>query len=117
MRVFSPKSLPQTPTFIGLAALAVFALATAFIRPAAAQTPGLNPSLPTIFVVGDSTARNNQNGAQGWGDPFKDYFDPAKVNVLNRAMAGRSSRTYFNRPLAKVCLTFGYALYRGESIR
>jgi lysophospholipase L1-like esterase len=58
---------------------------------ARAQT---SPSLPTIFVVGDSTARNNANGAQGWGDPFAAYFDPTRVNVLNRAMAGRSSRTY-----------------------
>lgn len=53
-----------------------------------------NPNLPTIFVVGDSTARNNANGAQGWGDPFAAYFDAMKVNVLNRAMAGRSSRTF-----------------------
>jgi lysophospholipase L1-like esterase len=50
--------------------------------------------VPTVFVVGDSTARNNANGAQGWGDPFIKYFDPAQANVLNRAMAGRSTRTY-----------------------
>lgn len=50
--------------------------------------------LPTIFVVGDSTARNNADGAQGWGDRLAPYFDPAKVNVVNRAMAGRSSRTF-----------------------
>lgn len=54
----------------------------------------VSPSLPTVFVVGDSTARNNANGAQGWGDPFAAYFDPAKINVLNRAMAGRSSRSF-----------------------
>ncbi|MDQ3815905.1 MAG: GDSL-type esterase/lipase family protein [Armatimonadota bacterium] len=52
------------------------------------------PKLPTLFVVGDSTARNNANGAQGWGDPFVSYFDPAKIRVLNGAMAGRSSRTF-----------------------
>jgi lysophospholipase L1-like esterase len=49
---------------------------------------------PTIFVVGDSTANNT--GHKGWGDPFADYFDPAQVTVLNRAIAGRSARTYFN---------------------
>lgn len=49
---------------------------------------------PTIFVVGDSTARNNGKGAQGWSDPFAAYFDSAKATVLNRAMAGRSTRTY-----------------------
>ena len=54
-----------------------------------------DPKLPTLFVIGDSTANNNANGARGWGDPFVGYFDPAKINVLNRARAGRSSRTFF----------------------
>ena len=54
---------------------------------------------PTIFVVGDSTANNNANGALGWGDPFTTYFDAAKVNVLNRARAGRSSRTFVTEGL------------------
>ena len=61
---------------------------------AAALAPPEQNSKPTLFVVGDSTARNNANGAQGWGDPFVSYFDAAKINVLNRAMAGRSSRTF-----------------------
>jgi len=58
-----------------------------------------NPNLPTIFVVGDSTANNNANGARGWGDPFVDYFDPAMVNVLNKARGGRSSRTFITEGL------------------
>jgi lysophospholipase L1-like esterase len=58
-----------------------------------------NPNLPTIFVVGDSTANNNANGARGWGDPFIDYFDTEKINVLNRARGGRSSRTYMTEGL------------------
>lgn len=53
-----------------------------------------NPNLPTIYVAGDSTANNKDHC--GWGDPLADYFDPAKVNVVNRAIAGRSARTYFN---------------------
>jgi rhamnogalacturonan acetylesterase len=57
-----------------------------------------DPNLPTIYLVGDSTVRNGQgNGADGqwgWGEPFVDYFDPGKVNVANRAIGGRSSRTY-----------------------
>ncbi len=80
---------------IALAALGLFA-ATGYL--AGAQTMGKNagfdPQLPTIWVVGDSTARNNANGAQGWGNPFAAYFDTSKINVVNRAMAGRSSRTY-----------------------
>lgn len=67
-----------------------------------AQTPSqslLNPNLPSLFVVGDSTANNNANGGLGWGDPFKDYFDISKINVANRARGGRSSRTYFTEGL------------------
>ena len=30
----------------------------------------------------------------GWGDPLVDEFDPAKINVVNRAIGGRSSRTF-----------------------
>ena len=57
------------------------------------------PNLLTIFVVGDSTANNNANGARGWGDPFVDYFDAEKINVLNRARGGRSSRTFITEGL------------------
>lgn len=57
-----------------------------------------NPKLPTLYLVGDSTVRNGRgdgaNGQWGWGEPLVDYFDPAKINVVNRAIGGRSSRTY-----------------------
>jgi rhamnogalacturonan acetylesterase len=54
----------------------------------------LNPALPTVFIVGDSTARN---GAElGWADHFASFFDPSRINVANRAVAGRSSRTFLN---------------------
>lgn len=57
-----------------------------------------NPALPTLFLVGDSTVRNGHgdgaNGQWGWGEPLADYFDPNKINVVNRAIGGRSSRTY-----------------------
>ncbi len=52
---------------------------------------------PTIFVVGDSTANNTDH--RGWGDPVASYFDASKVNVLNRARGGRSSRTFVNEGL------------------
>ncbi len=60
----------------------------------------INPALPTLFVAGDSTAaKNNGNPIQGWGEPFKDFFDPAAVNVVNRARGGRSSRTFITEGL------------------
>jgi rhamnogalacturonan acetylesterase len=68
--------------------------------PSPSPTPiSLNPKLPTLFVVGDSTANNNANGGRGWADPFVTYFDTTKINVLNRARAGRSSRTFFTEGL------------------
>ena len=54
----------------------------------------LNPALPTIFIVGDSTASNGRD--LGWGSHLGDYFDLTKVNVANRAIAGRSSRSYMD---------------------
>jgi lysophospholipase L1-like esterase len=54
-------------------------------------------ALPTVFIAGDSTADNTER--KGWGDPFSDYFDAAKVNVVNRARAGRSARTFLNEGL------------------
>ncbi|HEX7157515.1 MAG TPA: rhamnogalacturonan acetylesterase [Edaphobacter sp.] len=54
----------------------------------------LDPKFPTIFIVGDSTARNQAD--LGWGDHFSHYFDTTRVNIANRARAGRSSRTYIN---------------------
>ncbi|HKR30971.1 MAG TPA: rhamnogalacturonan acetylesterase [Terriglobales bacterium] len=52
----------------------------------------LNPELPTLFIVGDSTARNETD--LGWGDHLAHYFETARINVANRAIAGRSSRSY-----------------------
>lgn len=51
-------------------------------------------TLPSIFIVGDSTAARLTEPQEGWGVPFADFFDPTKINVLNYAMPGRSSRTY-----------------------
>lgn len=60
-----------------------------------------NPALPTLFLIGDSTVRNGRgdgsNGQWGWGEPIVQYFDAAKLNVVNRAVGGLSSRTYFTQ--------------------
>jgi rhamnogalacturonan acetylesterase len=63
----------------------------------AAQNAPLNPALPTLFIVGDSTARNQAD--LGWGDHFAHYFDTSKINIANRARAGRSSRSFYNEGL------------------
>src|ERR1700722_4216651 len=60
--------------------------------------PPANPKLPTLFLVGDSTVRNGHadgaGGQWGWGEPLVDLFDTNKINVDNRAIGGRSSRSY-----------------------
>ena len=54
-----------------------------------------NPARPSIFIAGNSTAaRGAGERQQGWGVPFADYFDTTKVNVVNHARGGRSSRTF-----------------------
>ncbi len=51
------------------------------------------PGLPTLYIVGDSTARSG-DPLRGWGSELGAFFDPAKINVVNRAIGGRSSRTF-----------------------
>jgi lysophospholipase L1-like esterase len=61
-----------------------------------------NPALPSLILIGDSTVRNGHDDGQGkgpagqwgWGNPIANYFDAAKINVVNRAVGGLSSRTY-----------------------
>jgi lysophospholipase L1-like esterase len=59
-----------------------------------------NPKLPTLLLVGDSTVRNGGGdgggGQWGWGEPLFDLFDANKVNVVNRAVGGLSSRTFYD---------------------
>jgi lysophospholipase L1-like esterase len=63
-----------------------------------------NPALPTLFLIGDSTVRNGRDDGQGkgaegqwgWGNPIATYFEPGKINVVNRAVGGLSSRTYIS---------------------
>ena len=57
-----------------------------------------NPKLPTLFLIGDSTVRNGRgtgaNNQWGWGDFLGNYFDSDKINIVNRAIGGTSSRSY-----------------------
>jgi rhamnogalacturonan acetylesterase len=79
----APRLLPLA----GLAALLTLA-------PAAALAQGADRRLPTLFIVGDSTVKNNTKGEEGWGDPIVAFFDSSKIKVENRAIGGRSSRTF-----------------------
>src|SRR6185437_8598848 len=111
------KKLPSLLALSYFALAAVFLLTVTAARAQATQMPvepgsptdpavhaklGLstpaNTHLPTLFLVGDSTVRNGHgdgaHGQWGWGEPLVSFFDTAKINVVNRAIGGRSSRTY-----------------------
>ena len=55
----------------------------------------INPKLPTLYIVGDSTLRSDAP-LRGWGQELAQFFDLKKINVVNRAIGGRSSRTFQN---------------------
>lgn len=55
-----------------------------------------NPALPSLFLVGDSTVKSGgANGAIGWGERLAPHFDTDRINIVNHAIGGRSSRTFF----------------------
>jgi lysophospholipase L1-like esterase len=59
-----------------------------------------NPALPTLWLIGDSTMNSNGTNPQsgralrGWASEIAPYFDTTKINVVNRAIGGRSSKTF-----------------------
>src|SRR5436189_3144027 len=59
-----------------------------------AAEPATTQSLPTLYIIGDSTVHNTGAGLVGWGDCIGEFFDTSKINIENRAIAGRSSRTF-----------------------
>jgi rhamnogalacturonan acetylesterase len=96
-----PKPLPP-----------LFVLAGLLSTLACAQTPApapvklssyaasytLNPNLPTLWIVGASAVRNGHDtgndGQWGWGNPIRAFFDRSRINVVNFALGGTSTRTY-----------------------
>jgi len=56
---------------------------------------------PTLWLIGDSTVRNGtlDNGATagqwGWGHLLHYYFDESRISIVNDAMGGTSSRSYY----------------------
>lgn len=59
--------------------------------------------VPAVFLIGDSTVKNGSGkgdgGLWGWGAFLAAHFDPEKIRVENRALDGRSSRTYLTEEL------------------
>ena len=91
--------------FLTLAcAVATFAFTpTLSAAPGEASRQSSAPRLPTVFLIGDSTVKNGggqgDGGLWGWGAFLGEHFDAAKMRVENRALGGRSSRTYLTEGL------------------
>ncbi|MBO9620332.1 MAG: rhamnogalacturonan acetylesterase [Niabella sp.] len=53
---------------------------------------------PVLYIIGDSTVKNGSGkGADqlwGWGSVVDAYFDTSRISVINKAIGGRSSRTF-----------------------
>ncbi len=56
-----------------------------------------NSALPSLYLVGDSTVRigSSKSNMIGWGERIAPFFDLEKINVVNKAIGGRSTRTYY----------------------
>jgi lysophospholipase L1-like esterase len=95
------KALRVAPLVAAMSPRAAAVPASEDDRPVvdAGRVPGEHPRdtrLPSLFLVGDSTVKSGgQNGAIGWGERIAPYFDTSRVNVVNHAIGGRSSRTFF----------------------
>jgi lysophospholipase L1-like esterase len=61
--------------------------------------PVLGQRIPKLVLVGDSTVSNSSGDFRGWGNVIGEYFDPAKIEVMNKARGGRSSRTFITEGL------------------
>lgn len=60
-------------------------------------------SKPTLFLIGDSTVKcgrgDGAGGMYGWGQVIGAHFDTNSITIDNRALGGRSSRTYLTEGL------------------
>ncbi|MDT7838875.1 rhamnogalacturonan acetylesterase [Aquabacterium sp. OR-4] len=101
----------SAPTVAGAPAAPAVPVAAA-VPPVAVNTDPRTPPLqlpepadarlPSVLLIGDSTVRNGRDDGQGlgpagqwgWGHVLARYLDPARVNLVNRAIGGLSSRTY-----------------------
>lgn len=57
---------------------------------------------PTVYFTGDSTVKNvdsEDDGMWGWASQASTVFDESKINLVNAARAGRSTRSFIREGL------------------
>ena len=66
-------------------------------EPASCKRTSADAATPTVFVIGDSTASIYEDKLyprMGWAQPLQDYFKPACAKVQDKALSGRSSKSF-----------------------
>ncbi|WP_340114914.1 rhamnogalacturonan acetylesterase [Maribellus mangrovi] len=53
------------------------------------------PVKKKVFIIGDSTVANGNDSIVGWGRELWAFMDTSRIEVINKARGGRSSRTYY----------------------
>ena len=52
-----------------------------------------------IYTIGDSTVQDYSDGyypRKGWGQMLQHFFDTAQVTVINKALGGTSSKSFYD---------------------
>jgi lysophospholipase L1-like esterase len=57
------------------------------------------PVKKKVLIIGDSTVANGRDSICGWGMFLSMYLDTTRVEIINKARGGRSSRTFMNEKL------------------
>ena len=74
-----------------------------FLSPLLGFAPAQDTKIPTLWLIGDSTVKNGRGDGAGalwgWGDLLAPHFDTNKIHVANRALGGRSSRSFLTEGL------------------
>lgn len=52
------------------------------------------PVKKKVFIIGDSTVANGNDSIVGWGRELEAFMDTSRIEVMNKARGGRSSRTF-----------------------
>jgi lysophospholipase L1-like esterase len=102
MPIFRHPISPRTSVLVGVSLVLALGFIGVRARAGDAEDGAPAPATarrPTLFIIGDSTVKNRTTGLLGWGDPIANLFDPTTIRVENRALGGRSSRTYLTEGL------------------
>ncbi|HKU42060.1 MAG TPA: rhamnogalacturonan acetylesterase [Polyangiales bacterium] len=69
------------------------------VEPASCKRIQADADTPVIYVIGDSTAsvyEANLSPRMGWAQPLQEYFRPACAKVQDKALSGRSSKSFYD---------------------